>query len=288
MSPLTDRDTGNAKDTGKDTGKVGPDHARAPARLAIFEAGADSHHLSQTPAEDGHRLFIAAPRRTAPAQGWPVIYLLDGNAAFDFLTPDHLAGVPGLVVVGVGYDTDRQFARERRTLDFTPPDGARGIRPDPVHPGRMAGGGADFLARLTGPLRARAEEGLPIDPARRTLWGHSFGGLFTLYAALSAPESFARFAAISPSVWWDADLMGRIAEAAAGPLPPLLIALSDAEKRSGQGGPPPAGPAPATMALIRALRENPGPAPQVHILPGLAHIQTLAASLPLALPFAAA
>ena len=282
MSSLTDRDPG----TVKDTGKVGPDHARAPARLAIFEAVVDSHHLSQTPAEDGHRLFIAAPRGPVPAQGWPVIYLLDGNAAFDFLTPDHLAAVPGLVVVGVGYDTDRQFARERRTLDFTPPDGAQGIRPDPVHPGRMAGGGADFLARLTGPLRARAEEGLPIDTARRTLWGHSFGGLFTLYAALSAPDSFARFAAISPSVWWDEGLMARIADAA-GPLPPLLIALSDAEKRSGQDGPPPAGPAPATMALIRALHPHPGPAPQVHILPGLAHIQTLAASLPLALSFAA-
>lgn len=276
--------------TRSQNGQVGPEHARKPATLEIFLTGAATHDLSQKQVDcgPGHRLFIATPKAPAPKAGWPILYLLDGNAAFDFLTPEHLALAPDLVVVGVGYDIDRQFARERRTLDFTAPDGpGDGIRPDPVHPGRMAGGASIFLDLLTGPLRDHAEDGLPIDSTRRTLWGHSFGGLFTLYALLSRPESFAQFAAISPSIWWDEPLIRKVAAAAPRhPVPPLLVALGDREKRSGAGGPPPDGPAPATMEFVNDLRHAPGLDPQIHVLPGLMHIQTIAGSLPLALPFA--
>ncbi|WP_017998789.1 alpha/beta hydrolase-fold protein [Paracoccus sp. N5] len=272
-------------------GKVGPGHAQGQAGLQIFRTGAPTHDLSQRVVEvgPGHRLFLAVPKGPAPAGGWPVLYMLDGNAAFDFLTPEHLALAPGLVLVGVGYDTDRQFARERRTLDFTAPDGpGDGLRPDPVHQGRTAGGAAIFHDRLTGPLRAAAEAGLPVDPARRTLWGHSFGGLFTLYALLARPGGFARYAAISPSIWWDEGLIRRVAQAAAPAALPLLVALGDREKRSGSDGPPPDGPAPATMQFIADLRAHPGHDAQVHVLREHIHIQTLAGSFPLALPFAAA
>lgn len=273
------------------TGRVGPDHARKEATLDILRADPPTHRMDQITVATGpgHRLFRAIPKGAPPAGGWPVLYLLDGNAAFDFLAPDHLATVPGLMLVGVGYDIDRQFARERRTLDFTAPDGpGDGIRPDHVHEGRMAGGGAQFLDRLTGPLRDAAEAGLPIDPARRTLWGHSFGGLFTLYALLSRPQAFARYAAISPSIWWDEALIRRIAAASKrGLAPPLLVALGDKEKRSGADGPPPDGPAPATMDFVAGLRDHPGLDPQVHVLRDHIHIQTIAGSLPLALPFAA-
>ena len=225
--------------TGRDTGRVGPEHARAQAELRIFGEDLPTHILSQKVVDcgPGHRLFLAVPRGEAPQAGWPVIYLLDGNAAFDFLTPEHLALVPGLMLVGVGYDIDRQFARERRTLDFTAPDGpGDGIRPDPVHPGRMAGGAAQFLDRLTGPLRAAAEAGLPIDPTRRTLWGHSFGGLFTLYALLTQPGSFARFASISPSIWWDdAQLLtaARRADWQAARAARVLLTVGSEEQRVG-------------------------------------------------------
>lgn len=274
-------------------GHVGPDHARQAAALKIFATGAASHRLSQqvVAVGPGHRLFIAEPTAPPPPRGWPVLYLLDGNAAFDFLTPEHLAQAAGLVIVGVGYDTERQFAREWRTLDFTAPEGpGDGLRPDHVHPGRMAGGAARFHDRLVGPLRQAAEAGLAIDPARRTLWGHSFGGLFTLYALLARPQGFARYAAISPSIWWDEALIRRVAQAArpaALPLP-LLMALGDREKRSGADGPPPDGPAPATLRFFDDLRRHPGHQAQVHVLPGHVHIQTLAGSFPLVLPFAQA
>ena len=42
----------------------------------------------------GHRLFVAMPSDTHSKTGWPILPLLDGNAAFDFLTPDLLALAP--------------------------------------------------------------------------------------------------------------------------------------------------------------------------------------------------
>lgn len=273
-------------------GKVGPEHALRQAELLILHSENPTHEMVERTVATGpgHRIFLAIPRTRPPESGWPILYLLDGNAAYDYLTPAHLALAPGLVVAGIGYDTDRQFARERRTLDFTPPDGpGDGIRPDPVHTGRLAGGGAVFLDRLTGPLREAAERGLRIDPQRRTLWGHSFGGLFTLYALLSRPRAFTRYAAISPSIWWDEPLIRRVAaqSAALDPQPPLLVALGDREKRSGSDGPTPDGPAPATMGFLETLREFPGLRPVLHVLHEHAHIQTLPGSLPLVIPFAA-
>lgn len=271
-------------------GRVGPEHASGAAELQIFATGAPTHALSQKPVAvgPGHRLFLAVPRGVAPAAGWPILYMLDGNAAFDHLTPAHLALVPGLAICGVGYDTDRRFSRDQRILDLTPPlEPGAALRPDPAHPGRMAGGAEAFLDRLLGPLRAAAEAGLPIDPARRTLWGHSFGGLFTVFAMLTRPAAFARYAAISPSVWWAPELMGRIAATSTAPATtPLLLALGDAEKRSGSTGPAPDGPAPTTMALLEGLRAQPGITAQLHVLPGHVHIATLPGSFPLALPFA--
>lgn len=274
------------------TGKVGPDHARKPAELQLLHTGSASHDLSQITVATGpgYRVYLAVPKSAPPAGGWPILYMLDGNAAFDYLTADHLSQVPGLVIAAVGYDTERQFARELRTQDFTAPlEPGAGLRPDHVHEGRMAGGAGIFHARLTGEIRAAAEKGLAIDPQRRTLWGHSFGGLFTLYALLAHPESFARFAPISPSIWWDEDLIRRIAATAPVPaqLPEVLMALGDKEKRSGSDGPPPDGPAPATMDFIAHMGAHPGHRPQVHVLRDHVHIQTLAGSYPLVLPFAA-
>lgn len=278
------------------TGRVGPEHARKPAELKILQQDLPHHRISdkRLAVGPGHRLLIAVPKGEAPAAGWPILYMLDGNAAFDFLTPELLDLARDLVLVGIGYDTEHQFARELRTLDFTAPDltakgaDADGLRPDPVHAGRICGGAGLFLDRLTGPLRAAAEEGLAIDPTRRTLWGHSFGGLFTLYAAITRPDVFARFAPISPSIWWDEALIRRIAEAAPrlDPAPAMLVALGDKEKRSGSDGPPPDGPAPVTMAFLADLHSRNGFAPVIHVLKDHVHIQTLAGSYPLLFPFA--
>lgn len=272
-------------------GTAGPHHARKQAQLCLFDMDVPSHRFVRKMVEVDatYQLFIAIPRTEPPKAGWPILYMMDGNAAFDFLTPDVLALAPNLVLVGVGYDSETQFARVRRSLDYTAPKGAGdGLRQDVHHPGRTVGGAALFLNRLCGPLRDAAETDLSIDPRKRTLWGHSFGALFTLYALLSRPDAFARFAAASPSIWWDEELIRNIATKA--PFlpnpPPLLAFLGDKEKRSNSAGPPPDGPPADTLRFLTDLRRHPGLSPELHILPGLRHIETLAASFPKVLPFA--
>lgn len=42
-----------------------------------------------------------------------------------------------------------------------------------------------------------------LDATRRSLFGHSFGGLFTLYALFERPGLFANWIAASPSIHWE-------------------------------------------------------------------------------------
>jgi predicted alpha/beta superfamily hydrolase len=240
-----------------------------------------------------YRLFLAVPRAAAPAAGTPILYMLDGNAAFDHLTPALLASVPQLVVAGIGYDTQAQFARAPRNLDYTPAVPGTPPFPDPVQPAHLAGGAAAFLDRLCGPIRAEAEAGLRIDPARRMLWGHSFGGLCTLTALLTRPEDFARYGIISPSVWWDQALI-EAQEAAArfDPAAPKRVYLAVGECEKHRGSPVPAagarpGPPPLTMALAERLAARPGLALTCEVLAGAVHIDSLSRSLPGSLALAA-
>lgn len=277
-----------------------PPHAGRDAALALLETPPRTHHIQtltldrdRTATPDHHpavRIFLATPY----APDGAVLYMLDGNAAFDFLTPAHLERYPGLLVAGVGYDTEKQFARAARIYDYSPPP----EREDPHHPGRMAGGAAAHLARMIGPVRAAVETGRAIDPARRTLWGHSFGGLFTLYAMAQRAEGFSRYAAISPSIWWDTPLVTSIMaqSIAQGRLSgrELYLGVGDAEKRTASPGPPPDGPPPATLALWAQLEAATQPADQTpplrirrEIYPGAVHIAALPASIPATLALAA-
>src|SRR3546814_20922333 len=110
-------------------------------------------------------------------RGYPVLYVLDGNAAFAAFAQarwvqEHDA-VGQSIVVGVGYPTDQPYAAQRAE-DFivmdNPPPGTR--------LGRTAGrsGRDEFLDFLTGKLRAEIGKSYRTDPARQALFVHSFGG----------------------------------------------------------------------------------------------------------------
>ncbi len=261
------------------------------AELAIFSTEPATHALARRLVHTGegrtYQLFTAMPRHPSPAGGYPVLYMLDGNAAFNALTVALLASAPQLVLVGVGYDTPLRVDVNQRSLDYTPPVGEEPVK-DPGRAGRMIGGADRFLTTLTGELRDEAERGVDVNPDRRAIWGHSYGGLFALYALFARPEAFARYCAISPSVGWHE---GRLLafEQAAGPLESakdVLIALGDSERRRGDNSP--SAPSPRTMELVERLRSKSAIDLQSHVLKGLGHGATMAASLPLSLPFAAA
>ncbi|MEF2073413.1 alpha/beta hydrolase [Consotaella aegiceratis] len=273
----------------------------AEASYRIFMTQPQSHRLDRFFVAEGDRryqIFRAIPRQSKANDAHPVIYMLDGNAVFDRLTAEILEQVPGLAVVGIGYDTPLLFDADQRTLDYTPPLGSDGPVPDPTSPGRLSGGADAFLARLKGPLQQAAEADLAVDAGRRALWGHSYGGLFALYCLLRQPTAFRRYAAISPSITWGDDvlepLMAIPRRADDEPAREVLIAYGDSERRLAPGEARPAKPSVNAEHVERQgtfaarLAETANATVRTEQLTGLGHGETFAASFAMALALAAA
>ena len=161
--------------------------------------------LASVDGQRHYRIWIATPRQAAPASGYPVLYLLDGNAALGALQEQQLVdldrrGPP--VLVFVGYATDLRFDATARAYDYTPPlPGGEPVIDDMAR--QRHGGGADlFLDLLEQRIKPLVQARVSIDPQRQSLWGHSYGGLLTLHALFTRPDSFQRYIAADPSLWW--------------------------------------------------------------------------------------
>jgi len=151
-----------------------------------------------------YRLWIGLPKRAAPATGYPVLWMLDGNAALSALDPqrlDALAAGQAPVLVAVGYQTRQRIDRTSRTYDYTPALAGQTEQRDPLT-GLPSGGVDAFLDLLETRMRSGLAALVSIDPQQQTLWGHSYGGLAVLHALFTRPKSFAVYAAASPSLWW--------------------------------------------------------------------------------------
>lgn len=155
---------------------------------------------------------VSQPSGPVPEQGYAVLYVLDGNARFPLMVaardtlmrkgPDD-PGLP-LLIVGVGYPDTDDFNFERRAADYLPAIGSSDTRTssNPAMSLASSQGAARFLSFIQSTLKPAVEQQYPINHAQETLFGHSYGGLFTLYALLNQPDSFDHYMALSPSLWW--------------------------------------------------------------------------------------
>jgi len=150
-----------------------------------------------------YTIFISAPEGAPPSGGFPVLYVLDGNAWFGLAAEiarlDELEGGPS-IVVGVGYAVHTLYDDLRRDYDFTlgPP-----LRPQSASAAAKFGGAAAFLDFLRHDLREAVGKIYPINIRRQSLFGHSLGGYFVLHALFAEPDAFATYVAASPAIWWD-------------------------------------------------------------------------------------
>lgn len=179
----------------------------APARAANGWQPAVLHQARQrdiTSSITGqqYRIFVSVPEAPAPAGGYPVVFALDGNASFPTLALlgrmsawRGAGGKTAPVIVGIGYQGERDYGMPRGR-DYTPPSGIPGDKTG-------ASGGVelflDFIERELRPLVATLA---PLDPTRQALYGHSYGGLCTLYALFNRPGMFQTYLAASPSIWY--------------------------------------------------------------------------------------
>jgi predicted alpha/beta superfamily hydrolase len=160
---------------------------------------------------DPYRIFLFIPRGEPPAGGWPLLVTTDGNATFPFAFASTVTQAPyptGTnvdwgVVAAIGYPTDEPYNAFRRAWDLGPPP----IKSYPPYfeggpPVRIGGTGqlVDFIEHRLFP---RLDAMTRIDPTRRSLFGHSFGGLFTLYALFERPALFTNWIAASPTIYWE-------------------------------------------------------------------------------------
>ncbi len=195
-----------------------------------------------------YRVVLALPKKAALAGGHSVIYLLDGNAALDALDERLLATLDAAdppVIVAIAHDTDLRFDPVARAYDYTPPVAGNDAPVD--ERGRAGGGAASFLDLIVGTIKPAVARHAQIDMRRQTLWGHSYGGLFVLYALLHSPDAFQLYVAASPSIWWqygailkdEADGRSRILALAPQRRPQLTILLGSEEgRRRAQASPP--------------------------------------------------
>ena len=167
--------------------------------------GTEVHVLPSRAVGDEFKVLLGHcgdTRSSPPATLW----LTDANgyfgAAVDVIRGLQLeAHLPPMLVVGVGYPRGGLAdTLDLRTRDLTPTDDPGSVWPGPGP--QRAGGGPNFLEFLCDELKPWVNERLPFDPAATTFFGHSFGGLFGCWTLLTAPDTFARYVCVSPSLWW--------------------------------------------------------------------------------------
>ncbi|MEG3179321.1 alpha/beta hydrolase [Sphingomonas sp. LT1P40] len=188
---------------------------------------------------DIYRIFVSYPEGEPPEGGWPVLYVLDGNAMFAaFAETRRMIGwTKGseMIVVGVGYPTHQAYDM-RRLNDFT------GAATDSAAYAKFAkekyGGWDRFLDFLTGKLRTEIGTRYKTNPLRQSLFGHSLGGLFATHTLFTRPDAFHAIIAASPSLFWhealtlkeERDFVARLQAGKGGRVARLLVVSGEREE----------------------------------------------------------
>lgn len=156
-----------------------------------------------------YRIQVALPIGAPPDRGFPVVYVLDGDGYFGtWAAAARMRAMAGelepAVVVGVGYPESEQdmMATMVRRMDELAPtiDPAVSKVLGPAAPVPHAGA-ADLLQILHTEVPSLLSSVVKVDESRRILFGHSLGGLFTVYALFAHPDYFSTYLALSPSIW---------------------------------------------------------------------------------------
>lgn len=134
---------------------------------------------------------------------YPVVYLMDSQ--WDFPLVKSIYGehyydgfIPELIVVGVTWGGINPNPDSLRARDYTPTN----VR------WQMQSGGADqFLSFMKEELFPFIETNYRAESDNRILMGCSLGGLFTIYAMFTHTDMFAGYAAASPAVGWDNEVL---------------------------------------------------------------------------------
>ena len=148
-------------------------------------------------------IYVPASYHQNKDKRYPVIYLLDGSASEDFI---HVAGItqfasfswinmmPEAIVVGV--------ANVDRKRDFTYPSTYELDQKE--YP--TSGGAYRFIKALKKDVKPLINQRYRTNQTS-LLIGQSLGGLLASTVVKEQPELFTHYMIISPSLWWDKEIL---------------------------------------------------------------------------------
>lgn len=168
----------------------------ATAALSLFQPSLPAQELSfkiySEVLEEERSISMYLPKEYEENEAEPftTLYVIDGEWNFktvastvELLT--RWGRIPPMIVVAID--------NTERTRDLTP---------TVMSQFAGSGGGASFLEFVQTELVPHVESNYETD-GNRVLFGHSFGGLFALYAMTTEPDLFDGYISVSGSVWWD-------------------------------------------------------------------------------------
>ena len=148
--------------------------------------------------KESRKIYIQLPAGYNPEknQKFPVVFVLDGEIFLPTVNDvqNYYSGgfTPEMVLVGISNDKNR--LRDLTTSTITTNYGM---------PFNDENGKADRFSKfIENELIPYIENNYPVTNYR-TLIGHSYGGLFTIYSLLKHPHLFTNYLAIDPSLDWD-------------------------------------------------------------------------------------
>ena len=145
-------------------------------------------------------------------------YLVDGNAYFytavDISRRLEYLNSSRTIVVGIGYPPGKRVYDFRRGPDLTPwaPEYDMPLNKEGKPRTDISFGEADeFLSWIESDVVPHVEGTLfsarDATSVRRALFGHSYGGIFTLNTLFTKPSLFDTYIAASPITWWNKDYL---------------------------------------------------------------------------------
>jgi predicted alpha/beta superfamily hydrolase len=180
--------------------------AKAQAPANVVSIGVRDSVWSATLKENRRYLVYTPPSysdTTILQRRYPVLYLLDGDAHFHSVTGllqilgtgiNGTFVVPEMIVVAI--------PNTNRGRDMTPTKVDRDAQGRPAPQLASSGGMANFLTFIKSELIPKVEQSYRTAPYR-VFVGHSLGGITTINALYTMPETFNAYVAIDPSLWWD-------------------------------------------------------------------------------------
>ncbi|MBN1397494.1 MAG: alpha/beta hydrolase [Bacteroidetes bacterium] len=178
--------------------KMAGDIQSAQPEFAI--AGSQVLKINSAITGQEYVLHISLPQQYGDTTKiFPVVYLLDSQWDFPLVTAiygdQYYDGfMPNTIIVGITWGGENPNYDTRRAFDLSPTDAGQPAR---------YGNAEKFLSFIKKEAIPFVDLKYRTDKNNRTLAGHSFGGLFTLYALFTEPDLFNHYIPGSPAHEWD-------------------------------------------------------------------------------------